>query len=351
MRLSRLDNDEEEDYDLSAMGISDGFRPAASAPLGHHRISSRASQPDSTGRRTPPPRPSSTTKPRGIDSFALRHDGAAGQSISRRPVPAATSSNDQMITRSSSVSTESPFVTADTPYQGPSAPSHPYHMYSQGTRPARTASVATASTFHPADRLYTGPVNPTHPYEMYPQAISGDMDTSETAAPIPVGFPGRRDDYQRQIGPEGEEAGDIIGPLGHTEQLPPYTQYPTEGFGKAQSVPAMAGAGGIGLATRNPEFSSREDLGSPASRQSVRSLTSDSEHQVNVAAIGQAEKPAEKKWKQIAQRKVWDIVPVWAFVLVGVVCLLFAIVLGGVLGVLSAKRHRPPPPFHGGGFV
>ena len=41
-----------------------------------------------------------------------------------------------------------------------------------------------------------------------------------------VGFPGLRQQYARRLGPDGEDADDIIGPDGHTEQLPPYTRWP-----------------------------------------------------------------------------------------------------------------------------
>ena len=34
--------------------------------------------------------------------------------------------------------------------------------------------------------------------------------------------------YHRRQGPDGEGADDLIGPDGHTEQLPPYTQYPND---------------------------------------------------------------------------------------------------------------------------
>lgn len=233
---------------------------------------------------------------------------------------------------------------ADTPYQGPTGPSHPYHMYPQGTRPARTASVATASTFQPSERIYAGPSGPTHPYGMYPQDTTAGNETPVPVTAIPVGFLGGRDEYQRRIGPDGEEAGDIIGPMGHTEQLPPYTQYPMESFGKSmRGIPHLPGAGGMGLATRNPEFASREDLTSPQSRQSTRSLTSSSSgHNINLGAMGESEKLPEKRWKQIARKKLWGIVPVWSVVMAAIVLFLFVVILATVLRVLGSK-HRPPP--------
>jgi hypothetical protein len=187
---------------------------------------------------------------------------------------------------------------------------------------------------------------------MYPQntvpegeAASAPMDT------VPVGFPGLQIDYQRRLGPEGEEIADIIGPDGHTEQLPPYTQYPDEAFARkarpnVQVTVPVPGAGGIGLATRNPEFASREDLHSP-SRQSTRSIMSDqSSHQVNMAALGASEKPELKSWQQFARRKVCGIVPFWAIALAAIVLMLFGIILGVVLAALKPKhpnKHHYPP--------
>jgi hypothetical protein len=346
MRLSMQQTDD-DDYDLEAMGISDGFRPAAAdVATGHNPVPSQVTQ--QNGRRTPPPRPSSITKPRGLDSFALRHDGAMGPSLQR----VSTVTSNAVPTRSSSVSTDLPYIRAESPYRGPAGPSHPYQMYPQESRLARTASVATTSTVQVPDRPYNGPGGPTHPYGMYPQNTlpEGEVATAPMVA-VPVGFPGLQNDYQRRLGPDGEEIADIIGPDGHTEQLPPYTQYPDEAFARKArpnvQVPVpVSGAGGIGLATRNPEFASQEDLHSP-SRQSTRSIMSDqSSHQVNMAALGASEKPELKRWQQFARKKACGIVPVWAIGLAATVLILFGIILGVVLAALKPKhpiKHHNPP--------
>jgi hypothetical protein len=348
MRLS-IQQTDGDDYDLEAMGISDGFRPAAAdVRPGHNAVSSHVSQ--QNGRRTPPPRPSSISKPRGRDSFALRHDGTMGPSLQR----VSTVASNAAPTRSSSVSTDVPFMNPESPYRGPAGPSHPYQMYPQESRLARTASMATTSTVQVPDRPYHGPGGPTHPYGMYPQNTVPEGEVA--SAPIitvPVGFPGLQTDYQRRLGPDGEEIADIIGPDGHTEQLPPYTQYPDEAFARKARpnvrlpIPvSVAGAGGIGLATRNPEFESQEDLHSP-SRQSTRSIMSDqSSHPVNMAALGASEKPELKKWQQVARRKVCGIVPIWALGLAAAVLILFGMILGVVLAALKPKhppKHHPPP--------
>lgn len=223
-------------------------------------------------------------------------------------------------------------------------------MYPQESRLARTASIATTSTVPVPDRPYNGPGGPTHPYGMYPQNTvpeSEAADEPSPLAPVPVGFPGLNNNYQRRLGPDGEEIADIIGPDGHTEQLPPYSQYPDEAFARKPrptvAIP-VAGAGGMGLATRNPEFASREDLNSP-SRQSTRTMNSAvSEHQVNMAAIQMSEKPELKKWQRTARKKICGIVPLWVMILVVLVFIMFGIILGTVLAVLKPKHQNNKHP-------
>jgi hypothetical protein len=339
---SNLDENELGDvYGLEAMGIADGFRPS-NGSSNHNRMSSRTSHQEQTRRRsTPPPRPSSTTKPRNLDNFSLRHDGAMGAATVAAH-HTASSSSSSTITRSSSVSTDAPIMIPEGPYQGPARPSHPYQMYPQNTRPTRTASVATTSTFAaPLERGYTGPSGPTHPYGLYPQNTVPETEGVEPLpnSNIPVGFPGRVAAYQRRLGPDGEEAADIIGPDGHTEQLPPYSKYPDEAFARKVNPTGLlpAGAGGIGLATRNPEFASREDLTSPVSRHSA-AISEGSSQMPTTPVTAVSEKPPEKGWKAIARRKACGIVPYWALVLAGLVILICVVVVGAVMGVIASKR-------------
>ncbi|TAQ89450.1 hypothetical protein B7494_g2226 [Chlorociboria aeruginascens] len=334
---------DDDEYDVEAVGISEGLRPAD--PIaGHRRLPSHniAQQ----GRRTPPPRLSSTTKPNSVDSFALRHDGTMGPVLARNT--AVLSMSRPAPSRSSSVSTDTTFVRAESPYHGPSGPSHPYHMYPQESRLARTASITTTppSVVPAIERSYAGPSGPTHPYGMYSQNIVPSETESvggepTVAAPIHVGFPGLNHDYQRRLGPEGEEIADIIGPDGHTEQLPPYTKYAEDAFSR-KTRPSiqlpLAGAGGIGLATRNPEFESGEDLSSP------ESIMSDSSNHLNTAALSASEKPPLKKWQMIARRKVCGIIPVWTIAFAAILLVLFGIILASVLAAL--RLHPPPSKQH-----
>ncbi|KAF7548786.1 hypothetical protein G7Z17_g6842 [Cylindrodendrum hubeiense] len=390
---------DDDDYDLSAMMVADGFRPTDHAASTSMAPQTSQPQPDNYAPSTPtsqapqlPPigalqqlpsdlnaspaqksdmraRPSSISKPpRSHDSLALRNDGAS-----------ASTPSHAHVARVSSMSSDSPVMRVESPYRGPSGPSHPYQMYPQRTMSVATTSTtaAAAAAIIPEDRSYTGPRGPTHPYALYPQ---NTVPTGEPAAdPIPLGFNGMGGNYQRQIGPDGEEAGDMIGPLGHMEELPPYTRYAENAFvpkttgdtvttsdaaSSAGAVAAVAtvttdttptteptspnrsiaGAGGIGIATRDPEFSSTEDdIGMPRTRPSVRSHLSEvSQHNVNTAARGIAEKPTDGKWKLWAKKKLWDIVPYWAICLLGVGLILMGIIMGAVIGTLLTRHKKPP---------
>ena len=281
---------------------------------------------------------------------------------------------------------------------------------------ARTLSGVTTSTVAPSDSSYTGPRGPTFPYGLYPQnTVAGP-----SAIPVPgisVGFPGMADNYQRRIGPDGEDVADLIGPDGHTEQLPPYTRYPDEAYSRkfaaanaqphhdplagpladptadrmaapntvpvavlaagATAVPDPAaiepatptpepastsahvavpapiqlipGAGGIGLASRNPEFDGVEDAESPRSRYSLRSFNSEgSGHEINTAARNISEKRRHRAPHFIQRyggRRILGVIPYWAICLVITALLLMGIILGSVIGTF-VTRHRRAQELH-----
>lgn len=398
VRISVHDGD--EDADMMAMGmVADGFRPTqleqppAPVPATPSLASSSTTvlgdeSPESPSREG---RPSSISKPhKPQDSLTLRRDGGMEQI----PEPEALS-------RQMSGSTDSTaYLPAESPYQGPSGPSHPYQMYPQNVRMARTMSTTTTSTVPISESSYSGPRGPSHPYGMYPQGdgaeIRGGQDHS-----IPLGFHGLPDQYQRRIGPDGEEVADLIGPDGHTEQLPPYSRYPEESYvrkvgavedthhpAQQGALPATAtpaavtpppaatapapltivapavapaatqlasdaavtsGAGGIGLATRNPEFDSTDDLGSPQSRHSSRSFTSDSSQSQNGLKPfhdGMTEKRKRlKPWQIWMRRKLWGIIPYWALCMTGLILLLMGAILGSVIGTFLSRQKKPRKPW------
>lgn len=393
--------DLDDDYALMAMGgmVADGFRPqpaAANAVNIQPEPVIRSPSPDlpesSSSDAATPPRPhrSSISKPprTNRDSFTLRHDGAMGHVAG------------PSLSRVSSASTDAAFVPVDGPYQGPSGPSHPYQMYSQNIRPTRTMSVATTSTT-PATRPeseYNGPTGPSHPYSMYPQNPVEVPANQPVVPAIPVGFTNVPDMYQRRLGPEGEEVAAMIGPDGHTEELPPYTRYPDEFYARkiranelpehvrpctglplppcdgssstvagsavagaaagaataaaattvtlANVAPPIPGAGGIGLAARNPEFDARsiEDAASPQSRHSTRSFASESHHDINTAAAAVSEKPQLSKWQQFMKRKACGVVPYWAIGLTGGAVLIVIVIVAAVIGTLLSHHRKPMGP-------
>jgi len=342
-RLSmQSDVSTDDEYALAALGISDGGYTPAGQTVTRDQL-------PQTGEPIPPPRPSSTTKPR-YDSFALRHDGAMGTNISR-PIAASSISPHVSIDRSSNASSD--IVTRpESLYQGPTAPSHPYQMYPQQARLARTASIATTSTAQVSEMSFAGPSGLTmhHPYrrDSHNTGLGIGINQSDPDMPPvpPVGFPGRNHDYQRRLGPDGEEIADLIGPDGHTEQLPPYTKYADEALARktrSNIQVVVPGAGGMGLATRNPEFASREDLSSPQDQQSAApSIVS--ERQLDTPISGVTEKPKMKKWQRVARRKVCGIIPIWVFVLIAICFILFGIILGTVFALLKPPSKPKKQP-------
>ncbi|KAJ2984450.1 hypothetical protein NUW58_g6051 [Xylaria curta] len=352
-----LDDPDDDQYGLQAMAVSDGFRPVDVtqdhvSPVPRPSISSP--EPPFAGPLSP--RPSSVSKP------PPAHESSSVNGLERSPA------------RSSGISTEAAVMPVETPYEGPSGPSHPYQMYPQDVRLVRTASLATTSTVPISERSYRGPHRPTHPYAIYSQTVVPEDNGFGDRSPqgdVNVGFSGSAGGYQRRLGPDGEETADMIGPDGHTEQLPPYSRYPIEAYARktvgtnaAQSVPTstpaqqnleIPGAGGIGLATRNPEFASTEDLNqlnSPHSRQSIRSFRSEaSHHSISAAALTAVtnEKPTST-WREAAKKRVWGVVPCWAVGLGVLILVLLGVVIGTVIGTviapqLNKSRDRDGPPY------
>ena len=355
-------------YGLEDVPVADGFRPPSIAQ-NHDRISPPPSPSIDPANIPLPKSPqlSSTTKPANVDNFALRHDGRMGPLNHQSAAPPNESSEAPSLSRTTSVTSEGPILIPEGPYVGPTRPSHAYHMYVNSHRPQRPPSVATATSFNmPIERTYSGPSGPAHPYALYPQNTLPEVeDDRPVNANIPIGFNNiAGQQYQRRLGPDGEDAADLIGPHGHTEELPPYTKYPDEAYARkmrqntASSIRSnrssqrresvAAGVGGIGLATRNPEFSSNEDLaGRASSTQPSRESTALSTVSTHSAAPVAAPKPelSEKppeiidpRWKQRAKKRVCGIVPVWALCLAISVIVCVALLLGITLGIVLTNK-------------
>ncbi|KAF1999595.1 hypothetical protein P154DRAFT_215597 [Amniculicola lignicola CBS 123094] len=231
--------DDEDDF----MPVSDGFRPSrlsggwngGGAGQDHDRDRNRDDRPPLA---TPTPADAADLRRMASRNSTMKTHFPRRESTSqdaRNPPTHARNLSAQAaaLQHRMSVSSTASFATmapADSPL--PAGPSHPYGMYPQHTM-ARSLSVTTTATQgQPLQPISLQ--GPTHPYNLYPQNVVEDPE--ETPLPpqshIPVGFPGLNTGYHRQIGPDGEEQ-DIVGPDGHTEQLPPYSRYPEEGPTKA----------------------------------------------------------------------------------------------------------------------
>ncbi|MCJ1310219.1 hypothetical protein MMC25_003881 [Agyrium rufum] len=261
-----------DDFTFEPFTVTDGFRPLASThptipasirPYHTRRSSSPESliAPPRNPRRTsirqlvvdpPKDKPRSTDGPSQMrsrpNSFTLRHDGPTSRLQRRAPEAGMGSEMSELShTEHRPLSTISNALIPQTPvtYHGAAGPSHPYGMYPQDTAIPRSPSVATTVPAAPVHSGFSGPSSPTHPYGMYPQTTTVEPEVGPVTSPglhFPVGFPGHGNTYERRLGPDGEEADDIIGVDGHTEQLPPYSRYADEVHQKAQLRGSIASA-------------------------------------------------------------------------------------------------------------
>lgn len=250
---------------------------------------------------------------------------------------------------------------AQSPYQGATGPSQPYSMYRQDVSVTRTPSVATNSTVRGTERTYSGPGVPTQPYGLYAQNTVPEDDQMETGAPIPggAGFSGLSPDYRRRLGPEGEDADDLIGPDGYTEQLPPYTRYangiPPKGESTTDFHPDIPAYIQQRASTSQPQGARREvdeEHVSPISPSPTTGNPFD-EHPENVISPAATDSMPSKEALSFRDRvkargtiKVCcGLIPCWLLVTV-VILLCLAILLGGVVGgaVAHHGNFRPPSP-------
>ena len=252
------------------------------------------------------------------------------------------------------------FSRAQSPYRGAIGPSHPYGMYPQDIGLTRTPSIATTSTIRQPERSYSGPNGPTQPYGMYPQNTVPE-DEQVTAA----GFPGMDQDYQRRLGPDGEDVDDLIGPDGYAEQLPPYTRF-------ANGIPPkyFAGRGGSMRSGVPPTYMSesgsvrrsgvpaapedsqetlnnpRQNLnGSRDNASSTNPFTDSSTQLHSTTAISVFPKDEggsfKEKVREKSKRRVrlcCGVIPCWLLFVISVIVVL-AVILGGGLGGMIARKH------------
>ena len=245
-----------------------------------------------------------------------------------------------------------------SPYQGATGPSHPYGMYPQDTGLAHSSSSATYSTTRMRERSYTGPSGPSQPYGMYPQNTVPEDETGPAAGPVhpTPGFAGLEQPYRRRYGPDGEEAADLVGPDGYTEQLPPYTRYPN-------NVPPKNGVSGL----RDPTDETTDQSHSTGSEPRIQTggsqdtlnaspledgisrniVIGDSLTQLNSPPTEGPEPPGEGG--HLKERETWTgsrricfgRIPLWLMmVLLFIIAVLLGGVIGGVLGRVKGQSHK-----------
>ncbi|KZF19764.1 hypothetical protein L228DRAFT_40378 [Xylona heveae TC161] len=252
--------------------------------------------------------------------------------------------------RPASIASSFQMPRAQSPYQGATGPSHPYDMYPQGIGLPRSPSLSSASNVR-TSRVYTGPNGPTHPYGMYPQNTIPE-GTDGLTSHIPVGFPGvAQQTFTRPLGPSAEGADDIVGPDGHTEQLPPYTRYPdghqpspvvnTHGLDSAAAAGAAGAAAGTDAAATHALPGA--DAGtpvtmSPSPQERIQPQTS--ETQTTLVEPDHSGSFKEKLTEKSKHRVCWGKVPMWLFAVSIALIVIFAAILGGVVGGLVSNENR-----------
>ena len=293
----------------------------------------------------------STTKSYGpLDPQRLLRDGAGRVPLphrteSLRSAASVTPAFQQHRSNSSASSSLSMVhVRSQSPFQGASGPSHPYALYAQGVGVDRSSSVGTSSTLRAPPRSETSSTRPAHPYGMYAQNVFADpedADVSPVDATIPAGFPGHvnNERFVRRLGPEGEEQ-DIIGPDGHTEQLPPYTRYPEHLGSKDPALGDDNSGSAFQQISSTETLMPSSDEHNPETTQADAPSTRQS-RSVEQMESGVAEKSwSEKSWKERRNARVCGgKFPAWMLVFATILVLLLAVVIGGIVGGFLAHDH------------
>lgn len=254
-------------------------------------------------------------------------------SISNRTIPADASAGPQRAVSTSSpsiadtrrtLSTSSRFSIprAQSPYQGPTAPSQPYGLYPQVTR---ASSITSESTVRPVEQPFIAQGGPEHPYSMYPQNTVPEED-DHSDSHIVLGFPGMGHSYPTGTNSSGDEVGDIVGSDGHVEQLPPYSRY-------ADNVIAKGDMGRL-----DPQTT---PISQDSAAESTLQPDPGSGSDVELTAVGSNPESAEIARKEgmseKRRRRMCCGVPLWT-VLVILAVVVVSGVLGGVIGGIVGNK-------------
>lgn len=245
------------------------------------------------------------------------------------------SASGRGLARASSTSSRLTVPRSQSPYSGPSAPSHPYGMYPQMTRNPSNASQSTFRSI--PDSSFLAHTRPEHPYHMYPQNTVEAEDEDITANGIPLGFP-RGNQFQASSGGSSGEVGDIIGTDGHIEQLPPYTRYAdnTVAKGNMDDLNRRRLSRASRISQVPTQVSEAATAPNPLSESSSAALLP--------TARGEFEHDREEEiakkegWKHRATKKAIGGLPVWVVILI---CLsvIFSAIVGGVVGGVIGNQQ------------
>ena len=349
------------DYAVDSLPVADGYQPSSLS----RDANPSSSPPRATSRRsiafqTDPSMLSDSQKKKkqslhdsaaGLaprNSFSLRHDAQYSEAPRRMTTVSSASGM-------SGISSLRPFSTASrlsmprppSHYAGASAPSHPYGMYPQNISLNRQ-SVASTIRSSP-HRSNSSSQRPTHPYGMYPQSTEdSETDPMLSSTDIAsVGFPGLNQQFARRVESGAEEADDIIGPDGHTEQLPPYSRYP-DGREAGPLAPKLRTASSLPPGSRISHLSTMMEMPQSAhsatsmtdalltNRNTVGGLSSLYATSVPPHEYSTREKLAQKS----RQRTCFGRLPVWAVVLMLILLVMVAATLGGVVGKVLHQSHQ-----------
>jgi hypothetical protein len=272
---------------------------------------------------------------------SLPQKGMGGFSNNRNSFTSAH--NAPFVQRNQSISSRLSMPRAMSPYTGATGPSHPYGMYPQ-VGVSRSPSVGSTSTIRPQERPLGEMNGPQHPYAMYSQNVVEEGIDDDM---IPVGFPGHNPPYQPPADRRDDELGDIIGPDGHAEPLPPYSRYPTGVVPKPPGAEATADVNS--LDDQHLHSISRE---APISETSTRALMPDPTGSVNGTGgenVNNERREGtrapltgimafEEKLKQKGKRTACCGLPVWTIVLIVTVLSIGGSIGGVIGGVLGTKR-------------
>ncbi|KAF1815146.1 hypothetical protein P152DRAFT_456198 [Eremomyces bilateralis CBS 781.70] len=263
--------------------------------------------------------------------------------------------------------------STQSPGRGISRPSAPQRSESAASLYTNRSSniFARESGIDPPASVVRGPIHrtqasigpdsgPNHPYGLYQQnvlPVADDTARFDQPASIPIGFPGTGQTFSRRVGPDGEEQ-DIVGPDGHTEQLPPYSRYADEAYAKVAppgNPPTPEAEAESSMQAPITRVSIAPDADIPASpRSSQRHSTQtspepDLELQPRLGGSSTSSGSsvaAEKCWKEKSWREKRETrvcggrVPIW--LLCGFACAIFltALITGSVLGGFIAGKKK-----------